>query len=129
MKLRIVNLAFLLTIIFLNNCQSNECTYINSKGETLEHFDEVIIQNISFPSVYSGIVATAVEITVVNKNKETEKYYSFYSSGKTDFFSQLIKEKKYTFYYETKEYDFSIHAGEKMENIGKVKWLLDYIPL
>ena len=131
------------TINILNTvyCQNTEDTHLdrlehyNEKykdnfkysDEEIEYFDNVIIENVSYPSFYCGNLATAVEISVINSRNEREKYYTFYLMA----LERAIREtfiigKKYIFYYDILEKNcFSILAGEEHINIenGNTKWV------
>ena len=96
-------------------------------GEEFDYFDNVIIENVSYPSFYCGNLATAVEISVINSRNEREKYYTFYLMA----LERAIREtfiigKKYIFYYDILEKNcFSILAGEEHRNIENenTKWV------
>jgi hypothetical protein len=108
----------LLLTVLLFNCQSIKENSIFSK--------EIIIENISFPIYYSGMFATAVEISTKNIYEEIEIYYKYYLIG--DNLSELIIGQKYIFYYKIEDVKFQIYIGEDMKSLenGKIKMLNDY---
>ena len=147
---KMILILFIFSLLVTINCKSindinEDIAYIDQNyeiyenykqnlqynGEIIQLFDEITITNISFPLTFAGVIATAIEISTINKNNEIYNYYLFYIIPADQIREMLFVGKQYIFYYDIKEIEFNAFAGEEMSNIRliKTRWLLKYFEI
>jgi hypothetical protein len=146
MRINIFFISIIVVFSFntcVNSNKSNNENYLNDifhydfeeifkyNNEHYSFHEDIILENISFPSFYCGVLASVVEISTRNVKNEKDKYYIFYLPYTDKIKEILIIGKKYKFYYEFDKVEFQVYAGNEKKNIEgiEVKWLRKYVEL